>query len=66
MKIAGVSTPPTQPDELIKVSEGGHFGTPHQIKWFASRLLNDVVLLASEKEQNNDHKLRPDNCSLFK
>ncbi len=32
MKIAGVSTPPTQPDELIQVSEGGHFGTPHQIK----------------------------------
>ncbi len=25
MKIAGVNTPPTQPDELIKVSEGGHF-----------------------------------------
>ncbi len=32
MKIAGVNTPPTQPDDLIKVSEGGHFGTPHQIK----------------------------------
>ncbi len=32
MKIAGVNTPPTQPHELIKVSEGGHFVTPHQIK----------------------------------